>query len=279
MTLNDLRNEVAALAFEDSISLNKSFVASANRALITLFTERPVAKTVRIPTAEQKPLSYIPTLTHIGGEDITVKLIGRAYIFRVCGRGTFTLSDGISVKTKSFDSENALFRGTIRTGEASITFSGDFIYTVYALTCYGELYSENESDIREYTPKSEYDLNALFGDFLAFLEAPRTRDSAVYDAIMQNGTLILPFGKYDEVYLTYARMPRLISADYPDAAIDISGECQPLLALLTASYLWLDDDAEKAQYYMSIYRTQMSFIRRYNTSISANGYQDVTGWA
>ena len=279
MTLNDLRDEVAALAFEDGITLDKSFIASANRALITLFTERPAAKCVRIITHEQKPILHIPHMTHAASKDITINLSGIAYAFRVSGKGSFRVEDGISVTLKDFDTESSLFRGKLRNSDAKITFGGNFLYNVYSLVCYSDLYSDDEGDIREYEEYSKYDLDRLFGDFLTFLEPPTANGTVVTDAIMQNGTLLLPWGKYDQVTLNYARMPKRISADTPNEKIDISGECVPLLALLTASYLWLDDDAEKAQYYMSLYRTQMSFIRRYNTSMSTSEYRDVTGWA
>ena len=278
MKLKDLRDEVAALTFESGIDLDKNFIASANRALITIFTERPVAKTVRLFTSMPKPLIFTPTITHSGGTDITLPLRGKAYAFRVRGVGSFTLCDGIIKNVKQFDTPDTLFRGFIRSSDAKITFSGSLSYTVYGFTCYGELYSKSESDIKEYTPTVSYDINLLYGDFLAFLDSPRTRSGEISDATVQNGILSLPYGKYDEVYLTYARMPRRITADDQNAEIDISGECRPLLSLLTTAYLWLDEDAERAQYYMSLYKTDMSFIRRFNTSHSCGEYRDVLGW-
>lgn len=279
MTLNNLKDEVAALAFEDGLTVDKRFIVSANRALMTIFTERPVAKTVRLYTKEQKPLFYQSSITHRGGECETLKLIGKAYVFRTSGKGRFTVKDGIAVVEKSFSGEGTVFRGFIRGSDATISFSGDYTYTVYGFACYGELYSESESDIREYSPESSYDINQLFGDFHSFLELPKSNGEVLTDAILQNGILKLPSGKYDEVYLTYARLPNRISADEPNGEIDISGECRHLLSLLTTAYLWLDDDAEKAQYYMSLYKSDMSFIRRNNTSVSGGEYREVLGWA
>ena len=172
MTLNDLRDEVAALAFEDGITLDKSFIASANRALITLFTERPAAKCVRIITHEQKPILHIPHMTHAASKDITINLSGIAYAFRVSGKGSFRVEDGISVTLKDFDTESSLFRGKLRNSDAKITFGGNFLYNVYSLVCYSDLYSDDEGDIREYEEYSKYDLDRLFGDFLTFLEPP-----------------------------------------------------------------------------------------------------------
>ena len=279
MKLKDLKDEVAALAFDEGVSLDKNFIVSANRALITIFTERPVAKTVRLFTSEQKPLVYTPIMTHRGGEDIVLPLKGKAYAFRVRGCGSYTVSDGIARATKSFDTEDTLCRGFIRNEGATISFTGDFTYNIYGFSCYGELVSGSEADINEYTPTVSYDMNRLYGDFLAFLEVPKSADGPVPDATVKNGVLTIPRGKYDEVYLTYSRMPRRITADSQEAEIDISGECTPLLSLLTTAYLWLEEDPEKSQYYMSLYNSEMSFIRRYNTSHSGGEYRDVLGWA
>ena len=279
MTLNDLRDEIAALGFEDSVEINKSLTTAANRALITLFTERPVARTVRITKVCEAPLFHVPKINHSGAHDVTVGLLGRAFSFRVSGKGHFTVSDGIVTSTKEFDAPDARFCGKIRNAGASITFSGDYLYTVFDFACYSELTGEREKDIPEYSPYTEYDINFMFGDFLSFLEPPRENGTVINDAVMQNGIIRLPTGKYSEISLTYARMPRRVSEDNPGDEIDVSGECSPLLSLLCASYMWLDDDADKAQYYMSLYRNGMSFIRRYNTSISECGYNDVLGWA
>ena len=102
MTLNNLTDEVSALGFYESLTLDKSLVIAANRALVTIFTERPVAKTVRIVTTTQKPTVYIPKITHKGGEDISINLVGRAYAFRVSGKGRFTLNDGLVKSSRDF---------------------------------------------------------------------------------------------------------------------------------------------------------------------------------
>ncbi len=279
MTLENLKDEVAALAFEEGLTLSRAFIASANRALTTIFTERPVARTVKIYAADEPPTLHVSRIYHACGEAITQRLTGRAYSFRVCGKGSFTLTDGIVKSEKSFDTENGLFRGFLNTDSASISFEGEYAYRIFDLVCYGEIRSGEVEDIPEYTPTVSFDLNEKFGDFLAPLLPPRTKDGAMAGATLQNGTLTLPRGKYDEIYVTYARLPRKISADEVSREIDISGECAPLLSLLCAAYLWLDEDPEKAQYYMSVYKSEMSFIRRYNGSISADEYQDVTGWA
>ena len=51
-----------------------------------------------------------------------------------------------------------------------------------------------------------------------------------------------------------------------------------MLPLLTASFMWLDDDAAKAQYYMSLYRDMVTNVKRFQTSKIDAEYR-VNGWA
>jgi hypothetical protein len=92
-------------------------------------------------------------------------------------------------------------------------------------------------------------------------------------------TLYLPSDFKGEVNILYKRRPEALCIDYPDAEIDIPRSTENLLPLLVASYLWLDDDPDKAQYYMQLYRDEMARLKRYIPSVIGGGYQDVTGWA
>ena len=276
MTLTELKNEVATLGAEVDIPIDTALISAANRALLTIFTERPLAKCVRIPTSRPSVSYHAAKISHAGGECKTILLEGKSYAFRVSGKGSFT-PPGSRVPI-SFDSEDALFRGFIN-GGGEIKFEGEYFYTVYNLTAYADTVSESVADIPEYLPYREYNIGALFGDFLFFLEPPTQNGEPLSDTLISGETVRI-FGEVSgEILVTYARAPRKISPDSPSANIDISGECQRLLPLLTAAYMWLDDDAEKAQYYMSLYQNGMGFIRRYNTGTASAKYRDVTGWA
>ena len=63
------------------------------------------------------------------------------------------------------------------------------------------------------------------------------------------------------------------------SALDIPSELEHLVALVTASYVWLDDDPEKAQYYMSLYREGMSALKIYTRRAVDTAFTDATGWA
>ena len=70
-----------------------------------------------------------------------------------------------------------------------------------------------------------------------------------------------------------------MSIDTPDRELDIPKELESLVPLLAAAYVWLDDDADKAQYYMSLYRDGMSAVKLYTRRAVDTGFENATGWA
>ena len=85
---------------------------------------------------------------------------------------------------------------------------------------------------------------------------------------------------YDgKIRLTYKSNPPKVSLDTPDDEIGIAKEVEHLVPLLSAAYFWLDDDEEKAQYYLSLYRDALNGTKRNATRRLGGGYEDVTGWA
>jgi hypothetical protein len=95
---------------------------------------------------------------------------------------------------------------------------------------------------------------------------------------MADGMVRAPFDFRGELYLAYYRSPSPINGNNPDELIDVSDECAPMLPLLTASFMWLDDDAAKAQYYMSLYRDMIANVKRYSIS-KVDAQYSVNGWA
>ena len=98
-------------------------------------------------------------------------------------------------------------------------------------------------------------------------------------ASVHANTLSVPSDYCGRIRVKYRKSIPDINPDEPDSPIDLPEEYHSLLPLLTASYVWLDDDADKAQYYMSLYREGMSALKIYaNTEINPS-YVDVVGWA
>ena len=278
MTLNELKNDVANLGFESFIEDESCFIASANRALCMIYTDRPVNKTASLSFRGPRATLVREYVEHQSGATINIPFTGKSLSFRSTGRGTCTITDRTGSNTVPLNNTNQLTKQFIY-GSGTISFSGDYYFTVSHLAVFDDIISNNTPDIPEYTPYRELNPEEYCNDFRAFCDQPRDKTGSPIEAIkLVDGRLRVPYDFRGELYLTYYRTPAPINSESPNSPIDISSECEPMLPLLTAAFMWLDDDAAKAQYYMSLYRDMIANVRRYSTNKIDTEYR-VNGWA
>lgn len=278
MTLNELKNEVAQLGFESQIEDTECFISSANRALNLIYTDRPVSKSTYIFIDSPEVVSKYDRIEHKPGEDVTIFVKGYCLSFISSGNGECVISDPFGSSTVILNTKNQITKRTLN-GEATLTFKGNFYFTVNHLATFKYYIGTNQLSIPEYTPIRELNIGEYCADFRALAAEPCDKNGQpVKSLVMRDGMIYVPFEFKDEIYLTYYRAPTLITTSSPNQLIDISEECKCLLPLLTASFMWLDDDAAKAQYYMSLYRDSVANIRRYSSKEVDTAYR-VNGWA
>ena len=278
MTLNELKTDVAKLGFEGYIEDEECFIASANRALSLIYVDRPVSKSTVISFRGPRINLAREFIEHKSGEVITIPFTGKAISFRTTGNGTCVISDNTGSSSIPLSTDGQLVKQFIY-GNATVTFSGDYYFTVSNLAVFEDILSSKTPDIPEYGPHKELDPQDYCSDFRAFCGQPRDKEGSIVSSVeLIDGRIIAPFDYRGELYLTYYRSPREMSLLLPNETVDISGECAPMLPLLTAAFMWLDDDAGKAQYYMSLYRDLVANVRRYSTNKIDTAYR-VNGWA
>ena len=278
MTLNELKNDVAQLGFESYVENEDCFIASVNRALSLIYVDRPVSKTALIRFSGPRVNLTREFLEHKSGETLTLQSRGLAISFRTSGTGSCIIRDGTGANEVVFNNENQLTRQLIY-GDVSITFSGNYYYTVSNLAVFDDLISSKPTDIPEYTPFRDVNPEDYCDDFRAFSSQPTDKSGTPINAVqLTDGRIRAPYDFHGEMYLTYYRAPKKADKSSMNASVDVSEECAPLLPLLTAAFLWLDDDAAKAQYYMSLYRDAVANLKRYSTNKIDTAYR-VNGWA
>ncbi len=121
------------------------------------------------------------------------------------------------------------------------------------------------------------DLQTVAPDLLYFVDV-RFRGVPIGDIARSGSQLTLPQDMGGPLTLHYHRTPASLTDDMSDdVAVDVPRSCEHLLSLLTASYLFLDDEPERSQYYLSLYRDGMLRLTSESKS-RTHVYADVIGW-
>lgn len=278
MTLNELKNSVIDLGFEVGLDKEEMLIPALARALHTIYLDRPRLSTAVIGIPRIDAAKIAGHIYHRGGDSIVIPLSGVAYSFRVSGRGKYILNSGSLTREEEFDGDMLPLRGSF-TREATLTFLGEYSYDVYSLSVFQSVRGPREEDIPIYGEERIYDLIDAIPDLLGIYSAPRDeRGCELPGVYIQGGALHLPEDFEGKVFIKYKRAPYVATGDDMEEEIDLPRETEELLPLLVASYLWLDDDAEKAQYYMSLYRLGISTLQRAGGG-STNSKYETNGWA
>lgn len=275
MTFNQLTEAVAHLGFEGGGMDPATLLAAACRAVEMIYSDR--ASVGRLCFDVYKPTLCLlrRELRHSAGGSESFPLQGRSYVFRVSGKGEYTLTDGGATVKRGFDGGQTV-KGRLKEG-GSICFMGENPYTVRGFACYMEDFSGEE--IPEPRRYRDHVLSNKVPDFAAFVSgAEDERGQAIAGSSLRDGIVSLPFDFSGCVVIRYKRRAPTIFAEDADKEIDVPPDTVAMLPLATAAYAWLDDDPEKAQYYMSLYRELMADTRRYSSRAAGEKYQ-TNGWA
>lgn len=268
---------MAALGFEGALELSDVVLHATQRALRMIFTERPLHKLVQFYQMPIKPVIKIEALTHSGKDTDTVPFNAKAYSFRTTGEGAYRIIDESGSVTVDFSGIESVHKGFLH-GIGKLEFLGNYSYTVYDLAIFDEILGSSEKDIPVLCSFIEYDVKSYTPDFLSFTSPPENEFGvAIPGASVCGGKMRIPIEYTGKIRLLYKAAPiDIIGA--ADEDLVIPDGCEHLLSLLVASYVWLDDDAEKAQYYMNLYREAMAAVKFYDRAGVNTAYQDVIGW-
>lgn len=277
MTYNDLCAEVAALGFENDVGLSDVIFRATQRALKMIFTECPLHKHVQFYQNPIIPTIKIEAFTHLGDKTDTIPFNAKAYSFRTTGGGTYRITDASGTKSVDFSGIESLHKGFLF-GEGTLEFLGNYSYTVYDFAIFDEMVSGSEEDIPVLCDFIEYDIKSYAPDFLSFTSPPENEFGvAITGASICGGKMRVPIEFRGKIRLLYKAAPVNISGD-TDEELVLPDGCEHLLSLLVASYVWLDEDSDKAQYYMNLYREGVAAVKFYDRAGVNATYRDVIGW-
>ena len=261
----------------------------------------------RVFVINHKPLDNLIRSSSFSPIDVEGELCfeatgAKAYYFEADGAG--------SVKIEAFDESSdswgtiggfefsanrsfVAYRGMIQkdgkffNGRVRLHFVGDYLYSVRSVALYRNLYSADISQIPAYEAFTRYDISELAADFSA-LASPPIKEDSEYTVLNQDyevendRTILLPNHMRGLYKIVYIRKPEaLVYADDPSedpTPIELDEDLCALLPLLVAAYIWVDDEPEKAEYYLTLYRERVADVERRYKDVAPAMIKSVNNW-
>ena len=282
MTVAELARATARLGFSPSLGDGDLLLRdAARRALSEVAAAHPRTVTVTLWHLPSPPL-YAETATEpTEGERILTLPGGRSFFLRIAGHGTLSVTRGAESADYSFHTEEgglpAVLGGPLPNGEGELTLRiyAEGGYRLLGLAVYDTYFSACPPDPWE---RRRYDLAALFPAFLS-LEGPPTANGRPLtegtdgDYTLEEGHfLFLSPHTAGRISLTYRK--RLTLPE--EGELPLSEEEASLLPLFCAAYVFLDDDPEKAAFYLA--RFHEGLHRTAAAGDTLCRYRDSTGW-
>lgn len=302
MRVQELYEQVAGLGFEKSLEDEDWFYQAANRALLQVNYLRPAISSYVINHKPMKNLidgSFTPVER---SEDLIYEATdAKAYYFQADGIGKVVIEKYNSAGTWSRIGEVDLnttrrfneYYGFIRDGKQFVSgpvrlrFTGDYLYSVKCVAMYQHVYSDDVADIPAYEAYTRYDMTALTEDFLTLSTPPITEDeeykrlSGDYD-VEGGRVILLPYSVTGCFKVLYNRRPRELINNGPaqddESLLDLDEELCSLIPVLIASYIWLEDEPDRAQYYYSQYQARAGEILARERNLSPVQIKSCNGW-
>lgn len=304
MRVSELYEQVAGLGFETSLDDgNNRFYQAAGRALLQINALRPRKGVLEISHRTPRNAVPMPSFAPIlhETEDIIFEGSGiKAYYFECDGLGMMYVEGMVDGDWQIIGevelTECVAFRpykglvlrdGKPFGGAVRFRFTGEYVYALRCMAMYPMLYGRGEEDIPPFKPFYRYGMKELAADFLSFCTPPikvEECDRMLNQEyrIEENDVLLLPYGEDGLYRVHYKRLPKaLVNIGAPDAdetKIDLDEELCSLMPLLTAAYVWAEDEAELAQYYLTLYRERAADIEARDRNAAPVVIKNVYGW-
>ncbi len=279
MTILDLKKEVEALSFTSIGDLDDSLVSTANRALRMIHTYHP--KRVRGEIV-YLPRDAIVAFAPVAGEGSEVSLSvpkGRL-IMKIRGEGKYLVRIGNEQLTFRFfsDTENL---------EVNFSEDGELIFTEDSVFCAWDIVLLPGTplpfeDAISYTGEAiSFDLKKIFPDLLYLIDIPKNIDGRNIHALTLTDAahLTVPLSYRGVITFFYSAKAKEITLDSSDKdTVDLADELTPLLPLLISYFLWIEENPDMADIYLSEYEKLSRAIRQRYIPGDVS-YADVTRWA
>lgn len=285
MRVLDVKNAILAYGYSRDLADNDGlFYTALNLSLRAVNRLRPRTGSAVIV---HEPISAVAewrdVARRLGGEMLSYRADARSVVFEATGTGGVQVTNGTingrDAAVWSLETGWTSFTA-IGDGEMVLTFSGEYPFAVRNVAFYDTPFPPSVALFGGETV--EYDLAKIVPDF-GMATLPILRDGIAVTVtdphlrLLHGHVLCVPKdarGTYEVVY--EKDIPRYADEDSDQEEIVLDGDLAELVPLLVASYVWLDDEPEKAARYEALYRAAAAEIR---PTPKIAHYIERKGWA
>lgn len=287
MTANEVYKYVCHLGFESETEDEDGYYVALNMAVEQINKIRPIQKLLRIDRIKEKPImtraelskgsagEYAAALTaEVGAASVYIEYIGICEVTI-----TTDVGERVTLELESVDcysSENIIFKSPAK--EINISATGSHAFKVVNIAAFERLKAPGKGF--EYGEYEEYDLNELTKerfDGLARIETASGEVVTPGEGIqVYRSRLRISRDDENKYTVFYRARPAEITRNNSEKDIEIDRESEFLIPLLTAYYVWLDADPQKAAQYRNEYEMQKAELLKIqtlkNNKVRTNGW-------
>lgn len=276
MKLSYIKQALVDLNDGENIEYETSFVTAANLALGHISRIVPEERTVLIEAGA-------PALAITGKVDVNGTYSApnvRAVSLRASGKGKLMAGD---VQLAAWVSPGVYKDVRVYIEEAidgPLTFKG-VGGTVCDLALWDRDFGAKES-VPLYSNHVKYDMRLLVPDFGGELRVPVDAVSGVpiRRSFIDSPYVMIPCNYVGDMTITYQRRLQRITLDdvANDTDIDIAPQHEDLVPLCMAYYIWLEDEPNKAAFFLSRFNEAAALARQVQKRPGSNAVISYNGW-
>lgn len=276
MKLSETKQALVDLNDGENIENETSFVTAANRALGHISRIVPEERTAYIEAGA-------PALGMLGTADVRAvhSVSGvSAITFRASGRGKL-MADGEQLAAWLSPGVLKDVRVYLNAPEDLALSFKDVQGEVRDLAVWTRDFGSAER-IPMYGRHIRYDMRVIAPDYEGFPRTPVDVDTGrqIPRCIIEPPYLLIPCGFVGEAAVTYKRRLRRITLDdvANDADIDIAPEYEDLVPLCMAYYVWLEDEPDKAAFFLARFNEAAALARQTYRRPGSASVISYNGW-
>lgn len=274
MKIREIKNEIEALGFGDLREMTESLPLTLSRVMSIIEADHPRVVVAELPFFPKRSFESLGRMENGG----VIEVAGGNLEFKLSGKGKYRIIKGDVSVEREFSTLSTLVSLDFPEGGSVVFGEGNF--TVYDIRRCSPFPAPLSDAVTRLHGGYEVNLKVLFPNLVYLTATPTDSRGKSIPGMRPRGanSIFIPEGFLGTVILSYRkRFSLLDSVPQDDDELDAPEELLPLIALLSAYYLWLDDEPEKAEEYLKRYKELSASLKA--AGYHGGQYKNESRWA